>query len=79
MKHKIFSIFAKIIKKFYLRLDIFNSMGQSNKKIIIIINLLLKKKLIFIKFNKKLTIFVQQKILNGDWGLGPILNPHIII
>ena len=43
MKHKIFSIFAKIIKKFYLRLDIFNSMGQSNKKIIIIINLLLKK------------------------------------
>ena len=72
MKHKIFSIFAKIIKKFYLRLDIFNSMGQSNKKIIIIINLLLKKKLIFIKFNKKLTIFVQQKILNGDWAQSSI-------
>ena len=32
MKHKIFSIFEKIIKKFYLRLDIFNSMGRSNKK-----------------------------------------------
>ena len=44
MKHKIFSIFEKIIKKLYLRLDIFNSIDQSKTKIIIIINLLCPKK-----------------------------------
>ena len=54
MKHKIFSIFEKNIKNFILDLIYSILWVKVIKKIIIIINLLLKKKLIFIKFNKKL-------------------------